>query len=172
MLCGSNRKISSSNSSSSPTLLASIFCRPHLLDHQRQATSLHALGKLRSLHGRSRSLDTKKLFAMSVLLLCLTRTMGFVTIGALNMQSVDFDSSSSSRRSWRNDPDERFYEKTMMVRATKGNRSTRYHAALRAVDCWSSLMERPRVAGAVAASNPGTHSVFSLFVFAVLCAMF
>ncbi len=45
--------------------------------------------------------------------------MGFVTIGALNMQSVDFDSSSSSRRSWRNDPDERFYEKTMMVRGTK-----------------------------------------------------
>eukprot|EP00903_Cladosiphon_okamuranus_P010105 g9570.t1 len=80
------------------------------------ATSLHALGKLRSLHGRSRSLDTKKLFAMSVLLLCLTRTMGFATIGALNMQSVEFESGgSNSRRSWRNDPDERFYEKAMMV---------------------------------------------------------
>lgn len=82
----------------------------------RQATSLHALGKLRSLHGRSRSLDTKKLFAMSVLLLCLTRTMGFATIGALNMQSVGFESAGGSRRSWRNDPDERFYEKAMMVR--------------------------------------------------------
>lgn len=82
-----------------------------------QATSLHALGKLRSLHGRSRSLDTKKLFAMSVLLLCLTRTMGFATIGALNLQSVDFESTANgnSRRSWRNDPDERFYEKAMMV---------------------------------------------------------
>ena len=52
---------------------------------------------------------------MSVLLLCLTRTMGFATIGALNMQSVGFE-SGSSRRSWRNDPDERFYEKAMMVR--------------------------------------------------------
>lgn len=75
------------------------------------------------LQGKSRSLDTKKLFTMSVILLCLTRTMGFVTIGALNMQSVDFDDHNVglplSRRSssWRNDADERFYEKTMMVRA-------------------------------------------------------
>ncbi|CAN0015026.1 unnamed protein product [Ectocarpus sp. 13 AM-2016] len=66
------------------------------------------------LHGKSRSLDTKKLFAMSVLLLCLTRTMGFMTIGALNMRSVG-DGGSSSRRSWQNDADERFYEKTMLV---------------------------------------------------------
>lgn len=79
-----------------------------------QATFLHALGKLRMLHGKSRSLDTKKLFAMSVLLLCLTRTMGFMTIGALNMRSVGGD-GSSSRRSWQNDADERFYEKTMLV---------------------------------------------------------
>lgn len=68
------------------------------------------------LHGKSHSLDTRKLFAMSVLLLCLTRTMGFVTIGALNMQSVGFDGIASYRRSWTNDPDERFYEKTMLVR--------------------------------------------------------
>ncbi|CAN0362280.1 unnamed protein product, partial [Hapterophycus canaliculatus] len=52
---------------------------------------------------------------MSVLLLCLTRTMGFVTIGALNMQSVGFEGVASYRRSWTNDPDERFYEKTMLV---------------------------------------------------------
>lgn len=97
-----------------------------LLTHPK-ATFVHALGKLRMLQGKSRSLDTRKLFTMSVVLLCLARTMGFVTIGALNMQSVDFDDgggaggSSLTRRSpsssSRNDADERFYEKTMMVRA-------------------------------------------------------
>lgn len=47
----------------------------------QQVTFLHALGKLRMLQGLTNSLDIKKLFAMSILLSCLTRTMGFVTIG-------------------------------------------------------------------------------------------
>eukprot|EP00752_Nemacystus_decipiens_P013063 g11553.t1 len=97
-----------------PAVFSQLGVAPLTMSLLYGATSLHALGKLRSLHGRSRSLDTKKLFAMSVLLLCLTRTMGFATIGALNMQSVGFE-SGSSRRSWRDDPDERFYEKAMMV---------------------------------------------------------
>lgn len=36
--------------------------------------------------------------------------------GALNIQSVRFESGDSTRHSRRNDPEQRFYEKTMMVR--------------------------------------------------------
>ncbi|CAM9683959.1 unnamed protein product [Ectocarpus sp. 12 AP-2014] len=97
-----------------PVMFAQLGAAPLIMSLLYGATFLHALGKLRMLHGKSRSLDTKKLFAMSVLLLCLTRTMGFMTIGALNMRSVG-GGGSSSRRSWQNDADERFYEKTMLV---------------------------------------------------------
>ncbi|CAM9299921.1 unnamed protein product [Scytosiphon promiscuus] len=96
-------------------MFAQLGAAPLMMSLLYGATFLHAVGKLRMLHGKSHSLDTRKLFAMSVLLLCLTRTMGFATIGALNMQSVGFDGAASYRRSWTNDPDERFYEKTMLV---------------------------------------------------------
>ncbi|CAM9693033.1 unnamed protein product [Choristocarpus tenellus] len=75
----------------------------------------HAAAKLRMLHRYSPSLDTKKLFAMSVLLSCLTRTMGFVTIGALNIQSIRIGGRGTLSATRPEDPDQRFYDKTMMV---------------------------------------------------------
>lgn len=147
----------------------SVHVHPSRAAVRKQATSLHALGKLRSLHGRSRSLDTKKLFAMSVLLLCLTRTMGFATIGALNMQSVGFE-SASSRHSWRkDDPDERFYEKAMMVCERASERATvALHAAFRldvflCVRFYVSVYtaQNPRPAGCWKARRPAatmTHA--------------
>ncbi|CAM9193138.1 unnamed protein product [Ascophyllum nodosum] len=98
-----------------PVPFAQLGAAPVMLSLLYGATFLHALGKLRMLHRSSRSLGAKKLFTMSILLSCLTRTMGFVTIGALNLQSVRFADEGSPKSSWRDDAEERFYERTIMV---------------------------------------------------------
>ncbi|CAN0201834.1 unnamed protein product, partial [Discosporangium mesarthrocarpum] len=97
------------------TLLGQLGAAPVLLSLLYLATLFHAIAKLRMLHRLSPSLDSKKLFAMSVLLSCLMRTMGFVTIGVLNIQSIRIGGGGDSDDPRPEDPDQRFYEKTMMV---------------------------------------------------------
>ncbi|KAG5185430.1 hypothetical protein JKP88DRAFT_133551, partial [Tribonema minus] len=72
-------------------------------------------------------LNTEKLFVMTMLLACVTRVMGFVTIGecALNLQSIRVgydphrhdggDSGADDDDDYRQDSDQRFYDKCVLV---------------------------------------------------------
>mmetsp|Transcript_7383 Transcript_7383/g.11019 ORF Transcript_7383/g.11019 Transcript_7383/m.11019 type:complete len:338 (+) Transcript_7383:36-1049(+) len=61
-------------------------------------------------------LNTEKLFVMTLLLACITRIMGFVSIGALNLRSIRIGYAKENYgKQQQPQPDEIFYEKCLLV---------------------------------------------------------
>jgi hypothetical protein len=82
---------------------------------------LYVQRKLRLLHLRSPTLDTKKLFVMSVWLACCVRFMSFVGLSALTMAQVQVNYSLSTNDNVINtddskyDANQAFYDKAVIV---------------------------------------------------------
>ncbi|CAM9750771.1 unnamed protein product, partial [Chrysoparadoxa australica] len=99
-------------------LFRSLGATPFVLALLYAAALTCALVRTSSLTRRKASLDTTKLFVMSIGLSCFCRVMGFCTIGALNLQSVrvgyhGIDTSNAGLEG--RDSDQNFYEEAILI---------------------------------------------------------
>ena len=78
---------------------------------------LAALGgqKLIWLHGKSRELNTRKLFVMSCFLTCILRCMSFFSISLFYLGKISVKSSEGNRNNYNSNEDEDFFNKAAVV---------------------------------------------------------
>ena len=98
--------------------LTATFC---LLTFMDLSMTLHTFGRLRQLHSvAGNHLDTQKLFVVTLLLTCLLRTLSFLGITILCVESIDVydedrDTDEDVIDGGAEDTDEAFYEKAVLT---------------------------------------------------------